>query len=100
MTDLHCKVRVLCFVKMLEQFVPLSSPEVSVARVTAVHLQVEQEGEVAIVKRATGETDEAAVVVYQRDQDTRNELVVEGVLGKMYYEVREQVYQHCRLVPN
>ena len=65
-------------------------------------LQVEQDGEVAMVRGAEGGAEDAAVVVavYQRDLESRNALVVEGALGEAYYEVRQQVYQHCRLVPN
>lgn len=60
---------------------------------------MEQEGELAVVR--AGENEEEAVVqVYHRDMDSRNVLVVEGALGQMYYQVRDQVYQHCRLVPN
>lgn len=63
-------------------------------------LQVDQDGEVAVVRKASGDNDEPAVVIYQRDPESRNALVVEGSLGQLFYQVREQVYQHCRLVPN
>jgi hypothetical protein len=53
-----------------------------------------------VVRKKVGGNDQAAVVVYQRDQDARNTLVLEGALGQTYYTVRSQVYQHCRLVPN
>lgn len=53
-----------------------------------------------MVRKKVGDSEEVAVVVYQRDHESRNKLVVEGALGEMYYQVREQVYQHCRLVPN
>jgi hypothetical protein len=59
--------------------------------------QVEQEGEVA--KVGGGDGDRAAVWVYQQDQESRNALVLEGSLSQRYFQVREEVYQHCRLVP-
>ena len=59
-------------------------------------VQVEQEGEVAKV----GDGEEGMVVVHQLDTESRNALVVEGGLSQLYFQVRDEVYQHCRLVPN
>lgn len=61
--------------------------------VSKVEVQVEQEGECAVV----GESD---VLVRQSDKDAHNDLVIEGAVGRLFYQVREEVYQHYRLIPS
>lgn len=54
---------------------------------------MEQEGECAVV----GESD---VLVRQEDKDAHNDIVVEGTLGRLFYQVRDEVYQQYQLIPS
>lgn len=55
-------------------------------------MQVEQEGECAVV----GDAD---VLVRQQDKEGHNDLVIEGTVSRLFYQVRDEVYSEYRLIP-
>jgi hypothetical protein len=55
-------------------------------------VQVEQEGGYAIA-------GDGEVIVRQEDEEARNDLIIEGSLTRLYYQVRDEVYKQYRLVP-
>eukprot|EP00892_Ulva_mutabilis_P002667 jgi/Ulvmu1/12400/UM009_0047.1 len=56
-------------------------------------LPVEQEGECAVV----GDAD---VLVRQEDKEGHNDLVIEGTVSRLFYQVRDEVYKEYRLIPS